>query len=126
MLAIVDLDWHLYGKYEFVPKISPSVRIRTQVITISTNSYPMHRVSTDSYPNRQYNSYPIHHDQYEFVPETSWSVRIGTQDFTIGTNSYPKVVLKFEPSQCGDGNGSLKSNSEERWVRIRTERAVIC
>jgi hypothetical protein len=36
MLAIVDLDWHLYGKYEFVPKISPLVRIRTQVITIST------------------------------------------------------------------------------------------
>ena len=32
ILAIVDLDWHLYGKYEFVPKISPLVRIRTQVI----------------------------------------------------------------------------------------------
>ena len=88
MLAIVDLDWHLYGKYEFIPKIPSSVRIRTQVITIRRNSYPMHRVSTNSYPIVSANLYPVHHDQYEFVPETSCSVRIRTRDYTIGTNSY--------------------------------------
>ena len=48
MLAIIDWDCHLYHRYEFVPKISPSVRIRTRDITIGTNSYP---------------------NQYEFVPK---------------------------------------------------------
>jgi hypothetical protein len=77
MLAIVDLDWHLYGKYEFC----------TQDLTVGTNSYPSyHRqyliVSANSYPihHDQYtNSYPRHHAQYEFVPEITPLVQIRTQ-----------------------------------------------
>jgi hypothetical protein len=93
MLAIVDLDWHLYGKYEFV---------HTQDLTVGTNSYPSHHhqyefvtdasrqyeflrirtriVSTNrtQYTTISTNSYRRHHGQDEFVPKISPLVRIRT------------------------------------------------
>ena len=73
-------------KISRVLKISPSVRIRTQVITDSTNLYPMHRVSTNSYPIVSTNSYP----------NTPRSVRIRTRDIMVSTNSYPRFHHWYE------------------------------
>ena len=87
MLAIVDLDWHLYGKYEFV---------HTQDLTVGTNSYPSHHHQYEFVPDasRQYGFVP--ESSVQFVPNTPRSVRIRTGDIMVRTNSYPRFHHWYE------------------------------